>query len=369
MNTFKVGECKINKSGCKELVDMKEALAIAIGKNNTQYNGQRKKVRRRIEAIGNFDKKVRASGYNSFVGSCFTSFEQHKRLILSPDIVWLAIVQQLAIHVNNNPEILRKEFVNFEGKKSILIHRDNFRLGADNPWHDVFPEFTSKIKEYIGDTNYNAIIGDFSTTDATAKIAFEISLMDVVKSYFDYGASTMCGIPEITLEGTTEDWQLISEKAKGLSTYGLDWWIKDLAPVLSQFVDASKDNVDRAFWNSFFKIDGDSGGPYIDGHINRFFPYIKGGYGSKNSFVKNERRRLTTDQYPSGIVSVPFIWLYFESTLPMGFVAGFIGKEITNDSVKPNIGWGVLHRVAEEAEFKKEVERFEAGLNNIAVEV
>ncbi len=368
MNTFKVGKCKIVKSGCKGEVAMKEALAVAIGKENAEYNDD-KKVRARIEAVGCPEKNIQASTYNSFVASCLIAFEQHKRLVLSPDIIWLAIVQQLAIHVNNNSEDLRKEFVNFEGKKSILIERDFFRMGADNPWENVFPEFTDRIKEYIGESNYNTIIGNFSTTDATAKVAFEISMMDVVKSYFDYGMSTMCGIPEITLEGTTEDWKLILKKARELSKYKLDWWLESLIPVLEQFVAASEDNIDSEFWKSFFKLDGGSGGPYINGYINQFFPYVKGGYKEENTLVKNRYINakssgwgLTTSMFPSGIASVPFIWLYFEEKFPMGFVSGFIGMERTDKNIKPNIGWGVLHRVAKEEAFKKECERFEENL-------
>jgi hypothetical protein len=373
MNTFKTDSCKIIKSGARDQLAMKEVLAVAIGKNNTEYNDSNKKLRARIEAVSCPEKTMEASTYNSFVASCFIAFEQHKRLILSPDIIWLAIVQQLAIHVNNHSEDLRKEFVAFEGKKSILIERDDFKLGADNPWHNVFPEFTARIKEYIGDSNYDTIIGNFSTTDATAKVAFEISMMDVVKSYFDYGMKTMCGIPEITLEGTTEDWQLILKKAKGLSKYKLDWWLESLIPVLEQFIAASEDNIDSEFWQSFFKLNEGSGGPYINGHINKFFPYVKGGYQKENTFVPNRCMNSTrqfggstTDSFPSGIASVPFIWLYYEEKLPMGFISGFMGMERTNESVKPNIGWGVLHRVAGEAEFKKECERFENGLKEKA---
>jgi hypothetical protein len=243
-------------------------------------------------------------------------------------------------------------------------------MGMDNPWENVFPEFTDRIKEYIGDNNYNTIIGNFSTTDATAKVAFEISMMDVVKSYFDYGMSTMCSIPEITLEGTTEDWKLLLKKAKELSRYKLDWWLESLIPILEQFVAASENNIDSEFWQSFFKLGGGSGGPFIDGHIIQFFPYVKGGYGKNNTFVKNEYLNtrikrgggLTTDDFPSGIASVPFIWLYFEEKFPMGFISGFMGMERTDETIKPNIGWGVLHRVVEKAEFQKEVERFVVNL-------
>jgi hypothetical protein len=51
--------------------------------------------------------------------------------------------------------------------------------------------------------------------------------MDAMKSFFEYSVSTMCGIPEITLEGTPEDWRKIEEKTKALAKYDLEWWVRD----------------------------------------------------------------------------------------------------------------------------------------------
>jgi hypothetical protein len=360
---------------------MGEAVALAIGKNNKDYNNGEIKVRKLIEAVGNSDKKVFPSHFHSLIATTMKAFQDHKRLILSPDVVWLTMIQQLAIHVGKNSERLRKKFVNFDGKKSLLVRRDNFRKGENNDWPGVFPEFTSQIKEFIGEQNYNNIAGNFSTTDATAKVAFEIAMMDVVKNYFDFGMSTMCGIPEITLEGSSEDWASILVKLNKFDNYGLDWWISDLAPVLSQFIKASQGNVDLPFWHSFFKLDGGSGGPYINGHICNFFPYINGDYeridrsydASSRGFVRAKKvdvnktgffSGLTTDKFPNGLSSVPFIWQYFSEIYPMGFISGFIGIETTDESVKPNIGWAVMNRLSEEKSFKEEVDRFASNLED-----
>ena len=368
MKTFKVSDCKIIESGTNGKVDLKEATAIAIGRENKDYNGNGKKVRALFEAIPNSDKVVCSSSYNSFVASSLIAFEKHKRLVLSPDIVWLAIVQQLAIHVGFNSEKLRKQFVNFSGKKSLLVQRNDFVKGEKNNWEDVFPDFTKQIKTFIGDNNYDAIQGSFSTTDATTKVAFEIAMMDAMKNYFDYGMSTMCGIPEITLEGTTEDWKSIVEKTKKIADYDLEWWTKDLIPILKQFVNASEDKVDREFWQSFFKLDDMSGGPYINGHILNFFPYCQNYKHEIEKRVINKNGwgggGLTTNSFTGGLSSVPFIWLYYGQTFPMGFVSGFIGMETDRESIKPNISWAVLNRIADVNTFKIDVERFSSNLDD-----
>jgi len=65
----------------------------------------------------------------------------------------------------------------------------------------VFAEFSVQIEENTGADLLELVTGDFSTTTAVEKAAFQVTLMDAMKSYFTYSVTTLCGIPEITLEG------------------------------------------------------------------------------------------------------------------------------------------------------------------------
>ena len=48
--------------------------------------------------------------------------------------------------------------------------------------------------------------------------------MESVKPYFEFIViRIVCGIPEITLEGTPEDWEKVLSKAKSLKGYKLEW--------------------------------------------------------------------------------------------------------------------------------------------------
>ena len=82
----------------------------------------------------------------------------------------------------------------------------------------------------------NTTLLNFSTTVTAEKAAFEITLMESMHSYFVYVVYTSCGITQIKLEGYTEDWELILSKTKALEKYDLEWWTKDLIPVLEKFV-------------------------------------------------------------------------------------------------------------------------------------
>lgn len=49
--------------------------------------------------------------------------------------------------------------VDFDGKKLLKVRGDDFFKGdANNPWLEVFPEFTQRIRGYIGEENYNGIM-------------------------------------------------------------------------------------------------------------------------------------------------------------------------------------------------------------------
>jgi len=53
---------------------------------------------------------------------------------------------------------------------------------------------------------------EFSTTTDTDRVVAGITLMATLSTYFKFEESTMCGIPEVTLLGTVEDWEMLKAK-------------------------------------------------------------------------------------------------------------------------------------------------------------
>src|SRR6185436_12467481 len=140
------------------------------------------------------------------------------------------------------------------------------------PWPEVFSAFSDAVAEHIG-RQRDLVVCDFSTTGPCERAASEIVLMDAMQRYFRYELHTLCGIPEITLLGTQDDWRSIRRRARALEEYELGWWTSALGPVLDQFVAAAQGRVDRAFWETLFKHVRGSGGPWVRGFINVLFPY------------------------------------------------------------------------------------------------
>ena len=213
-------------------------------------------------------------------------------------IIWLLISQGFARHINANQESMRNELVDFSGKLSLIIREDKKLEDPALSWEEIFPQFTEQISQYTGNHLTELLTCNFSTTTSLEKVASEITIMEAVKPYFEFIIiRIVCGIPEITLEGTPEDWEKLLHKARGLKEYKLDWWISELEPLLEEFVKASKGEVNKDFWRNMFKYHSQKryGAPnIIDGWIVKFFPYDK--EGKRNNLQQLEGRNCLPDE-------------------------------------------------------------------------
>lgn len=309
-------------------------------------------TRRPIEACA--DVSILDIRNNALLSAVHEAYNSHRHLSLSPDSIWLTIVNGLSAHIRTNSERLRHQFVDFEGKKYLEIDRPGFVKGeANNDWLGCWPEFSDQLAEYIGKKR-DLIVSDFSTTGVIEKAASEIALMDALSSYFDYGVQTLCGFPTITLEGTKEDWEDIYLRAGVLAEFDLGWWVDHLLPTLEYFIRAIDNDVDIPFWQSLIKIGGGSGGPYVNGGINAFFPYMgapgkefrnsmleigSGWSWEKNAGMGNGHN---PGNYPNSMCAVPFKWHYYETTFEMEFLGGLVGVAQAKDgTLSAAAGWAV----------------------------
>lgn len=193
----------------------------------------------------------------------------------------MLISQGFAQHINANQETMRHYFADFSGKLSLIVSADKKPDDPALAWEGIFSKFTGQIQKYAGNNLTELLTCNFSTTTPVEKIASEITIMETVKPYLEFIIiRVVCGIPEITLEGTPEDWEKVLDKAQKLKGYELEWWISELEPLLNEFVKASKGEVNKEFWRNMFKCHSQEkyGAPdIIDGWIVKFFPYDKEG--------------------------------------------------------------------------------------------
>jgi hypothetical protein len=231
---------------------------------------------RSVEACARYHGQLIARvPFHPVVAAAHRAFMDHRPLCLSPDIIWLMICQGVANHVNSNAEELRSRFVSQEGKIQISVRRDDIVKGSpENPWAEAIQELTKQVREHIGSA-FDFFQPTFTTTGPVEQAAAGIVLLDAMQSYFDYDMETFCGILAITLERTLQDWQIVADRTEQFGPLDLEWWLEPLRPVLRQFVAAAQGEIDRPFWQSFYKYHDESGGPMLTGWISALFPYLK----------------------------------------------------------------------------------------------
>src|SRR5262245_58191600 len=258
---------------------------------------------------------------------------------------------------------MRPRFVRHEGKLEIRVRRDDFVKGSpENPWPEVFGEFSSTIRGHIGEETHALIVADFSTTGPVERAASEVVLLDALQAFFDYEFHTLCGIPAITLEGTVEDWRALGTRADLFTRFGLGWWVDHLRPILGQFVAAAGGDVDVGFWESIYKWQGSrgSGSPHLSGWVVNLFPYLVnpeakryarwGGGGvavpalCRNPWIgRSGKGGPGRDDFPALPARAPFRWHYLDRVFAMEFVGGLVGvrQDEATLGLRPEVGWAV----------------------------
>ena len=314
---------------------------------------------RGFEANSTVDGGVFEAGVHPFVGAVQLAFDAHLPLSLSPDHVWVVLAQGFANHLRLHAEALRDRFVAHQGKLLLSVRRDDFVRGGRNPWPELFEQFTTEIRQHLG-RRCDLVIADFSTTGPLERTVSQLVLLDAMQGYFEYELVTLCGIPRITLTGTPADWRSIRTRAEVFAEYGLDWWVRELRPILDQFIAAAEGEFDTAHWCSMYKRKDESGGPYITGWLSLLFPYLshRPAHGAPPQLIPNqwlqgwcERMRdkndfgggPTTDHFPAALACVPLRWKHFDQIIPMQLLAGFAGvrQDPATLEVTPQLGWAV----------------------------
>lgn len=291
-------------------------------------------------------------GKDAFYETLVDAYANHQSVTLSPDMVWLVICQGFARYFNAHAEELRPKLVNHEGKMDLVIETDKDLMTEEIDWPILINDFASQIDKHTKDNIAKTIVSDFSTTGSVERVASQITLMESVKSYFEYIVEYFaCGIPSITLDGSVEDWKRVRKKTMQLKKYGLEKWIDSLDPILKEFILAADGKPNQIFWKSMMKkqsVDRLAGGgclpempTKLDGWLLKLFPDENG--------VTLEEISHTKDM-PTEYVRVSFYYQVINpddgtiiSRTPMELWAGFVGAKIDNENnmVTPMIGWFV----------------------------
>ncbi len=318
-----------------------------------------------LSCSGYNSKTVRQITNHALIEAVHIAFAEHRPLSLSPDMLWITIMQGVAQHVHNNPERLRKRLVSHEGKALIAVAVSDFDPDSpESDWQSLIDNLGASLKEQIGET-YDQLMTDFSTTGPLERTVCAITILDAYEAYFEYVVTCVCGIPSITLEGSVSDWRSLREKIEILAHFEMDWWLSSLRPILDQFVRAADGDIDLEYWQNIYKLKKAYGWDRINGWIARLIPYIRhyqtGSFTVANSLLNapfviepDEEPEtpsgflfsvpgLISTSLPSGLSLVPFKFKEGSRSKNMQLVGGFVGVEQVGEdqTIRPKLGWAV----------------------------
>ncbi len=311
----------------------------------------------KIEEHSKTQSPLVSNGFHSFLYGMYQAYAEHRPFTLSPDMIWLLICQGFSRHVSFSKAKGNNLFPSLKTKQALIVTSNTIKLGdSSSSWGESTAQFIEAIKEKMGDELISVLSADFSTTGINERIASQVTIMDTMKPYFEYILAVfICGIPEITLEGTTADWEKILQKLRQIRKYDLDWWVDKLEGIIEEFIQASKGEINQAFWMNMFKVHtlDEYGHPeFIDGWITNFYPYDRKGNLTDFNKMKDLGIESICENLPKEIVCVDFLYRELDDfgnivrEVPLEYWAGFVGlvQNQINYNLRPEIGWFVAHQ-------------------------
>ncbi len=294
---------------------------------------------------------------NAFVTTIVQAYNQHHKLILRPDDVWLAIAIQFGLYVNGNAKELRNKFVAHKGKKTLTVRGGGDLTTAD--YEDLLSsEMVKQLKENVTDQELcDWILPAFSTTTLNDKVVGSVVLMASLKSYFSYKMELCCGVPEITLLGTAEDWALIHQRVEKLRTFPGKCveWATMLETITGNMARTAAGDIPDGFWQTMCHYhSGGSGPSYLSGWLTAFCVFSdKGKWQGDTSSQSRWGQKINRHGYPiinfsdvpSGNISVPMI-VDDNGTIhnTVLFAGHAIGTAVADDTIQPTLTWSIFDK-------------------------
>ncbi|MEL7120662.1 MAG: DUF4419 domain-containing protein [Bacteroidota bacterium] len=308
-----------------------------------------------VKAVSSLPSELVNFGGHSFLGGMYQAYSDHRPFTISPEMIWLLIQQGISIHLYHNVGKVVKYYPELIEKKELKIER-NGTIDQLSDWRDVISFFVDQMGSYLSAEFIDNFKLNFSNSTTDEIIAGDLMMMDAMQPYFKYLVNVfICGIPNIELEGSANDWDKILLKINYFRKLDLDWWFDKIEPIINKIKEAFSGKIDRSFWMNMFKVHTreDYGNPkVIDGWITQFYPYDKKG----NRILDNEMSGLSVESIfeslPKELRTIPFQLQLtnFEGQLlkeySMEFTAGFVGLSQYKKTMRlrPEIGWFVGHK-------------------------
>ena len=333
----------------------------------------------------------------------YTAFLEHYPVIVSPDILWVLILEGFSRHVRLNSKKLKNKFVK-SGKDNIVITQEpngdkNINKVSSKRWGDIFKDFVESSKEHVDPTVLHLFTPYFSTTTEEIEYSCQLNIMSIIIPYVTFIKEFLerkrmvaaCAFPYIRLQGTLQDYKQLRIKIEGLKGFLIDDWINKLLSIIDKIFETKKGNIDKKFWDNMItnqkreysvelkKEESDAHEVEkfeeitIFGWIFDFFPFKKGTiikplkeddikrleytkpyndyygkeqpqYGVADSLIRNDIKIYEDPDFyclPEEMINIDATYKNRKGQkAELGIKTGFLGYSLDEDhAFKPEIGW------------------------------
>lgn len=264
---------------------------------------------------------------DKFLGAFLLAYNNHGDIMISPDDIWLRIMLFFTEYVEKNSDQLRSKFVPHEGKMDLTIvefaESKEESLLMEKNWDEFFKQIIIKIDNNTNNNIVSKLRSDFSTSSIFEQLISTSMIMSTMKNYFSYGRCIcLCGINNVHMKGTLDDWEHLYEKIDSLFEYDIDGklfkYIEYVKIILEQFVETFKNNVDVNFWNNIFSLEKQrvGSGNDVNIYLEGWMLYFYGLY--ERTIIDNIKNHTTK-------VDIKLVNEFTNETKNLTMISGFTG--------------------------------------------
>lgn len=199
--------------------------------------------------------------HESFIDYIKFCYDNHKGLVVSPDMIWHTVLYEISQLIKKDPNTYKEFFTRSGDRIEISVPKKGVLIDID--------AILEKLKVLIP-SDTKPFLLNFTTTTLNSKLAISTAFCEAVSPYYDYMMFS-CGIPEIKILGTKEDWQSIKdscEKLKNIFTTKRDYF-NDIQFLVDKFYKCN----DIDFLSKVFSYEREGSGSalFIDGWVKLLF--------------------------------------------------------------------------------------------------
>lgn len=223
--------------------------------------------------------QIPSSYQNGLYVALANAYNNHHGIIIGPDDIYNTITHLWAKYVLINAENFRNQIVKHEGQKTLIIQVEENESWNASVLINHLNGFISEVHKDQGDGHTTWMQNKFSTSTIQDEMVRMCSVMSAMKQYYIYESHLLCWLPEITLLGEIQDWELLYSSIQEMKTYDdhMIAWKEKLLSVISYFIKGNIEDID--FWQQVMvpKTGGSGTVPSYQGWATVFNPFDEKG--------------------------------------------------------------------------------------------